>query len=134
MRMSRIGVSLFGVALLCSAGAFAGDNANRGTLRLDDKVTVAGTALNPGEYKLEWSGNGPDVQVKVLKGRDTVATFPAHVLEQKVPLKANGYGSDAAPDGGKALTSVYFGGKHYSLQLEPVSAQQGQPSNPTASK
>jgi hypothetical protein len=74
------------------------------------------------------------VQVKVLKGRDTVATFPAHLSEQKVPVKANAYGSDIAPDGGKALTSVYFGGKRYSLQVEPASAQQGQPGNSTASK
>lgn len=134
MRMSRIGVSLFGAALLCSASAFAGDNANKGTLRLDDKVTVSGTALNPGQYKLEWSGDGPDVQVKVLKGHDTVATFAARVSEQKVPFKSDAYGSDAAPDGGKTLTSVYFGGKHYSLVVEPTSAQQGQPSNSTGSK
>lgn len=133
MRMSRIGVSLLGVALLCSASAFAGDT-NKGTLRLDDKVSVAGTALNPGDYKVEWNGNGPDVQVKVLKGRDTVATFPAHIAEQKVPVKANGYGSDTAPDGAKNLTSIYFGGKHYSLQVEPASAQQTQQNNPSASK
>jgi hypothetical protein len=132
MRMSRIGVSLFGVALLCSTSVFAGD-ANKGTLRLDDKVTVAGTALNPGEYKLEWTGDGPDVQVKVLRGRDTVATFPAHVAEQKVPVRANAYGSDAAPDGSKTLTSVYFGGKHYWLQVEPVAAQNS-PGNSSASK
>jgi len=132
MRMSRIGVTLFGVALLCSTSAFAGDE-NKGILRLDEKLTVAGTALNPGEYKLEWSGSGPDVQVKVLKGHDTVATFPAHVTEQKVPVKANAYGSDAAADGGKTLTSVYFGGKHYALQVEPVAAQNRQ-GNSTASK
>jgi hypothetical protein len=135
MSMSRIGVSLFGVALLCSASAFAGDTNNKGTLRLDDKVTVAGTALNPGDYKLEWSGNGPDVQVKVLKGRDTIATFPAHVTEQKVPTNTDAYGSNTSPDGSRTLTSVYFGGKHYVLQVEPTAAQQqNQQSNPTASK
>jgi hypothetical protein len=62
MRMSRIGVSLFGAALLCSASAFAGDNANKGTLRLDDKVTVAGTALNPGD--INWSGAVTDPTCK----------------------------------------------------------------------
>lgn len=134
MRMSNIGVTLLGVALLYSVSAFAGDT-NKGTLRLDDKVTVAGTALNPGEYKVEWSGNGPEVQVKVLKGRDTVATFPAHVADQKIPVPSNAYGSDASPEGGKSLTAIYFGGKHFSLQVAPTAAQQqNQQGNSTASK
>lgn len=131
MKLSRIGVAFLGLAFLFSSAAFAGDE-NKGTLRLQDKLTVAGTPLNPGEYRVEWSGSGPDVQVKLIKGHDTVATFPAKLAEQKIAITANGYGSDAD---NKALTAIYFGGKHYSLQVEPTAApQQIQQSNSNPSK
>ena len=124
MRMSRIGVTLFGAALLFSSSAFAGGNNNKGTLRLDEKVTVDGTPLNPGNYKVEWTGNGPDVKVSILQGGQTVATFPAHVAEQKATPPADAYGSSTQPNGDKTLTAIYFGGKHYSLQVQPASADQ----------
>ena len=121
MRMSRIGVTLFGAALLFSSSAFAGGNGNKGSLRLDEKVTVDGTPLNPGNYKVEWSGDGAEVKVSILQGGQTVATFPAHVAEQKMTPPADAYGSTKQPNGDKTLTAIYFGGKHYSLQVEPGS-------------
>ena len=123
MNVSRIGVSLLGAALLVSASAFAKD-VNKGTLALDDNVTVNGTPLKAGDYNVEWSGNGPDVQVTVLQGHHTVATFPARVTEQTSPATANAYGSNEQPNGDKTLTSIYFGGKRYALQVEPNSANQ----------
>jgi len=134
MKMSRIGVTLFGVALLFSSSAFAGGNDNKGSLRLDDKVTVDGTPLNPGHYKVEWTGNGPEVKVSILQGGQTVATFPAHVAEQKAATPVDAYGSENRPNGDKALTAIYFGGKHFFLQVEPSSAEQQTGSNATAAK
>jgi hypothetical protein len=134
MKMSRIGVSVFGAALLFSASAFAGTT-NKGSLHLEDDVTVDGTAVRPGTYTVEWDGSGPDVQVKLIKGHDTVATFPARLTEQNIAANANAYGSTDQPDGSKALTTIYFGGKHYALQVEPPNAQQQrQQSNTTPSK
>ena len=124
MKMLRIGVTLFGAALLFASSAFAGGNGNKGSLRLDEKVTVDGTPLNPGSYKVEWTGNGPEVKVSILQGGQTVASFPAHVAEQKATPPADAYASSSQPNGDKALTAIYFGGKHYSLQVEPASADQ----------
>jgi hypothetical protein len=132
-KMSRIGITLCGAALLLAASAFAGDT-NKGTLRLDEKVTIAGTSLDPGNYKVEWNGNGPDVQVNVLKGHETVATFPAHLQQEANPMRSDGYGSADQPNGGKTLTAIYFGGKHYALQVEPSTAQQQSGNNPGPSK
>jgi hypothetical protein len=138
MKMSRIGVSLFGAALLLSTSAFAKDNdTNKGSLKLDDQVSVDGTPLKPGDYKVEWNGSGPNVTVTLLQGKHTVATFPAHVTEQTAPPESNAYGSEDQPNGGKALTAIYFGGKHYALQVEPNSAnQQGETNqnNPAPAK
>jgi len=134
MKLSRIGIAVFGAALLFSASAFAKDT-NKGTLQLEDKVTVDGTPLNPGNYKVEWQGSGPDVTVNILKGNQTVATFPAKLTEQKAPASANAYGATDEPNGGKVLNSIYFGGKHYALTVQPESAaQHNQPENGNATK
>lgn len=117
MKLSRISVAVFGAALLFSASAFAKNTENKGTLNLDDNVTVAGTSLSPGHYKVEWKGSGPDVTVSLLKGNQTVATFPAKLTEQKAAATADAYGAINQPNGAKTLNSIYFGGKHYVLQI-----------------
>jgi hypothetical protein len=126
MKTSRIASSLFAAALLVCASAFAKESkdSNKGSLKLDDQVTVAGTSLKPGDYKVEWNGNGPDVTVTVSKGTHTVATFPAHVTEQTAAPQSNGYGTSEQPNGGKTLTAIYFGGKHYALQVPANGANQ----------
>lgn len=130
MKVSKIGISILGAALLCSVGLFAAEN-NKGSLHLDDKVTVDGTPVNPGDYRVEWTGSGPEVQATILKGKQTVASFPAHIAEQTSPNAANAYASSDQPDGGKKLTAIYFGGKHYSLQIEPNAAAQQSNTNPS---
>jgi hypothetical protein len=130
MKVSRLAITLFGAALLCSASVFAGE-ANKGMLRLDDKVSVDGTPLNPGNYKVEWDGNGPEVQVTLRQGKETVATFPAHLTEQSFANNADAYGSTAEPDGSQSITVIYFGGKHYFLKVEQKDAQQQSNSNPS---
>jgi hypothetical protein len=133
MRMSRIGVTLFGAALLFSGSAFAGNgNDNKGKLRLDEKVSVDGTPLAAGSYNVAWTGTGSDVQVTLTQGKNTVATFPAHVAEQPNASQSNGYGSTSQPNGDRSLTAIYFGGKRYSLQVEPASASQPNQNNSAA--
>jgi type 1 fimbria pilin len=130
MKVSKIATALLGVALLCSAGVRAADS-NKGTLHLNDKVTVDGTPINPGDYKVEWTGSGPDVQATILKGKETVASFPAHIAEQTSPNAANAYASSDQPDGAKKLTAIYFGGKRFSLQLERNASAQQTNTNPS---
>jgi hypothetical protein len=66
-----------------SLNSFAKDKKDKNETRvtLSDSVQVGTTELKPGDYTLRWEGNGPDVQVKVLQGRNLVATVPAK-LEQ----------------------------------------------------
>src|ERR1700688_1827621 len=106
MKMSKVSILLFGAALVFSAGARAGEN-NKGTILLADKVIVDGKPLNPGKYTVEWNGTGSTVQVSLTQGKQTVATFPAHVTEQAAPNAANAYGSATEPDGTRALTAIY---------------------------
>jgi hypothetical protein len=123
MKMSRISIALFGAALLFSSGALAKDT-NKATLNITETVNVEGKALNPGKYKVEWDGSGPTVQVTVLQGKQTVATFSAHLTEQANQNAADAYGSVAQPDGSKSLTAIYPGGKHAVLQIDQTAASQ----------
>ena len=71
------------VAVLASAlslNAFAKDK-NETRITLSDSAQVGTTDLKPGDYTLQWEGNGPDVQVKVLKGKNVVATVPAKLAQ-----------------------------------------------------
>jgi hypothetical protein len=74
--------SLFAVAamgFLIPALAFAGSK-NSTNLQLDQPVTVAGTQLAPGQYKVTWDGSGPNVTVSFAEGRKTVATAQGKLL------------------------------------------------------
>src|SRR5208337_4466547 len=117
MKLSRISVALFGAALLFSSGAIAKDT-NKTTLHVNEKLSVEGKTINPGNYKVEWNGSGPTVQVTLLQGNQTVATFPAHLTEQTTQNPANAYGSVEQPDGSRALTAIYPGGNRVVLPLD----------------
>ncbi|HTP70417.1 MAG TPA: hypothetical protein VMJ35_16015 [Dongiaceae bacterium] len=121
MKLSKIATILFGAALLFSTGAMAGEP-NKTNISLADKVTVEGKTLEPGTYKVEWTGNGPNVQVTVSKGKQQVATFPAQLTEQATTNSSSAYSTNASADGSKSLTAIYVGGKKAILQIEGTSA------------
>jgi hypothetical protein len=130
MKLSKISVTFFGAAFLFASSAFAG-NVNKGKLNLEQKINVEGKTLDAGTYRVEWNGSGPNVQVNILHGKDTVATFPAQVTESANQNHEDAYGSVAAPDGTRSLTVIYIGGKRTILQLDqnaaasPQSTSQG---------
>jgi len=123
MKLSKLSLAFFGSALLLSSAAVAGES-NKASIQLYEKVSVEGKALNPGKYTITWDGSGPSVQVTVLQGKQTVATFAAHVTEQTTRNPEDAYGSSADTDGARTLTAIYPNGKRFSLELENKSASQ----------
>jgi hypothetical protein len=127
MKLSR---NLFNVALaslLLGSGAFAAPT-TKGTLKLFEPVTVQGKQLAPGQYTVEWNGEGPNVQLSIASGKNAVANVPARV----VPSAKNpnsGYSATKQQDGSSSLTNVFFQGRAFELQIADQSATQGaQPS------
>ncbi|MDQ1409983.1 MAG: hypothetical protein QOJ41_1718 [Acidobacteriaceae bacterium] len=116
MKMSRISILLFGSTLLFSSAVLAGET-NKGKLQLADKVVVDGKPLEAGNYRVEWDGSGPAVQVKLLRGKQMVATLPARLTEQPDPNPQDGYSTATEPDGSRALTAIYPGGKRLALEF-----------------
>ena len=70
------------LVLTLSLTSLAAPKRNSATVRFTEPVTVASTQLQPGTYRLLWDGVGPNVQVSFLKGRKTVATVPATLLDE----------------------------------------------------
>jgi hypothetical protein len=114
--------TLSGAALLFACAVLAAD-LNKGTLNISEKVNIEGKTIDPGTYKVEWNGTGPTVQVTILHGKQTVATFPAQLTEQAAKNAVDAYGSATEADGSRQLTAIYIGGKHTVLQVEQSASQ-----------
>jgi hypothetical protein len=105
---------VMGLALLLASSAFAG---TKGSLQLHNPTLVNGTKLKAGEYKLEWEGSGPNVELSIMQGKNVVAKVPAHIVD--LPSAS---GNTAAvvkhnDDGTTALEGVRFEGKKFALEL-----------------
>ena len=105
---------VLGLALTLASTAFAASKAN---LTLNSATSVNGTNLKPGDYRLEWDGNGPNVEVSIKQGKKVVTKVPAKVVDldkassnDSAVLKQNG-------DGSTTLVGVRFQGKKYALEL-----------------
>ena len=62
-------------ATMLSVGVTAAPN--KATIGLVEPTNVGSVILQPGEYTVEWSGPGTDVQVSFSRGDKTIATVPA---------------------------------------------------------
>jgi len=116
MKATKLFTLLAGTSLLFSAATFAG-NGNKKTLRFATAVTLDGKQIPAGEYRFEWSGTGPDVTVNILKGKETIASVPAHVVALAISNKQDGYSSAPSKDGGPAITQVFFSGDKFDLEI-----------------
>jgi hypothetical protein len=121
MKMSRVSIMLFGSALVFSSAALAGEN-NKTKLQLANKIVVDGKPIEAGNYRVEWDGSGPAVQVKLLQGNQTVATLSAHLTEQADRNPQDAYAITTEPDGSRALTAIYPGGKRLALEFDQSAA------------
>ena len=63
----------------------AAKEADKGRLELTSPAWIGTTQLRPGDYQVDWSGNGPAVQVRFLQHHNQVAQAPAQVIELKKP-------------------------------------------------
>jgi hypothetical protein len=101
------------MVFLIPALTFAGAK-NSANLQLDQPVTVAGSHLAPGQYKLTWEGSGPDVTVKFAEGKNIVATAPAKLVG--IPNKQEAIETDAAADNTAILQAVDL--RNITIQFE----------------
>lgn len=115
MKFATVSKSLMMVfALLLASSAFAGDKAS---LQLNNAVTLNGTTIAPGDYKLQWDGTGPNIELSILHGKRVVAKVPAHMVDLAAPSPTDAAITLKQDSGPNSLSGIRFQGKKYALDL-----------------
>ncbi|MGH9502481.1 MAG: hypothetical protein ACRD20_06490 [Terriglobales bacterium] len=121
MSVSKISKGLLlGLALLLATNVFA---ANKGSLQVNDPVTVNGKQLAAGEYTVKWEGAGPNVELNILRGKDVVATVPARMIDLEQSPSRDAIIIGVATDGRRSLNEIRFTGKKYAFAIGEESAK-----------
>ena len=115
MKFATVSKSLvMGLALLLASSAFAATKAN---LTLNNPTSINGTKLKAGDYKLEWDGTGPNVEVSIIQGKNVVAKVPAKVVDLNASSSNNAAVLKENGDGSTTLAGVRFQGKKFALEI-----------------
>jgi hypothetical protein len=115
MKFATVSKSVvMGLALLLASNAFA---ATKASLTLQSPATINGTQLKAGDYKLEWDGSGPTVEVSIMKGKTVVAKVQAKVVDLNTVAQNSAAVVQRNADGSSTLTGARFEGKKIALEL-----------------
>jgi len=121
MKSSKFYTSLMlGLALLLAASAFA---SSKGSLQLSEPVNVAGKQLPAGDYNLKWEGNGPNVELSILKGKAVVTKAPARLVDLSQTASSDAAVTKINSDGSRSLAEIRFSGKKQALAIGEESAK-----------
>ena len=116
MKISKIAKTLtLGIGLLVATSALA---ANKGTMKLFDAASVGGKQIPAGEYAVTWEGNGPTVDVKVMKGNKVLVTTAAQLVDLKRAPDNDGTTTKTNSGQGIAVTQIFFRGKGQALAFD----------------
>jgi hypothetical protein len=115
MKFATVSKSLvMGLALLLASSAFA---ATKADLFLGSTTTINGAKLKPGDYKLQWDGAGPNVEVSILQGKTVVAKVTGKIVDLKSPSNNNASVLKPNEDGTSTLAGARFEGKKFALEI-----------------
>jgi hypothetical protein len=124
MKFATVSKSMvMALALLLAAGAFAATKAN---LELDNPVRLNGTTLKPGDYKVQWEGTGPNVELSFTHGKHIVAKASARMVDLPAPAANDAAITVKNDNGPNSLTGLRFHGKKFALDLSGASSDEMQ--------
>lgn len=107
---------LSALALLFPVGALARNNAH--SVQIFDVVQVGSTQLKPGDYKVEWQGTGPAVQVSFQQSGKTVVTVPATLKTNDDQVTQDAIMTEATSAGTTELKEIDFGRQKEALVFD----------------
>ncbi|MFZ0864232.1 MAG: hypothetical protein ABR881_02110 [Candidatus Sulfotelmatobacter sp.] len=115
MKFATVSKSVvMGLAVLLASSAFA---ATKASLNLQSPATINGTKLKAGDYKLEWDGSGPNVEVSIVQGKNVLAKVPAKVVDLNSPAPNSAAIVKMNGDGTSTLAGARFEGKKFALEI-----------------
>ncbi len=119
MKFATVSKSLvMGLALLLASSAFA---ATKASLQLSNPVLVNGTTLKAGDYKVQWEGSGPSVELSIMQGKNVLAKVPAHIVDLQTPAANDAAVTRKNDSGPNSLSGLRFQGKKFAIELGEAS-------------
>jgi hypothetical protein len=113
---------LLGLAVLLATSAFA---SNTASIQFLDPVTVGGQQVKAGDYSIKWQGNGPNVELSILKGSKVVATTPARLVDLSQSPSRDTAIMKTGADGNRQLSQIEIAGKKFAIAIGQESADAG---------
>ena len=114
MKQIKYAALLSVLALLSSVFALARDK-NQHSVEIPSAVQVGGEHLQPGNYKVEWQGAGPEIKVNFVRDGKTVATVPATLKTNDAKVTQDDVVTD---NNTKTLQEIDFSRNKESLVFE----------------
>ena len=109
------------LSLTCLLGfggsAYAARN-NAHSVEISDAVQIGGTKLKPGNYKVEWQGTGPAVQVSFQQNGKTVVTVPGTLMTNDDQVTQDAIMTEATGAGTSTLKEIDFGHQREALVFD----------------
>jgi hypothetical protein len=78
--------TIVALILMVSPAALLAAQKNSGSVTFSETVTINGTAVPPGDYRVEWQGTGSSVQASIIRAGKVVASSPATIVPGKTGL------------------------------------------------
>ena len=104
------------LALLFPLALLARNNAH--SIQISDAVQIGSTQLKPGNYKVEWEGAGPAVEVNFQKNGKTVATVPATLKTNDDQVTQDAIMTEATSGDTTELKEIDFGRQKEALVFD----------------
>jgi len=107
MKQLTLKSALLGVLLLFVGLAIAAAEQNSVTLVISDPVSIAGTTLKPGHYKVKWQTSGQNTTLTIQDGKKVVATVPVEVKQEPGPSADNAALRLTGEGSARSVTAIY---------------------------
>jgi len=79
--------------------------------------------VGSGDYKVQWDGTGPSVELSIMQGKKVVAKVPAHVVDLEKASSLDAAVVKNNGDGTRSLSEVRLSGKKFSLAVGEEAAK-----------
>ena len=112
----------FVFALAFAIGAFAAEK----NLTLYTDSTLNGQKVAAGDYKVDYQINGSTAQVKLLKGKKSVAEASGEVVEKDSPAPETAVVRTQNPDGGSSIVELQLAKEKSAIRFSPEGSGKGQ--------
>ena len=115
VRLLAVGAAFALVFPLASLASTKSSQEQKQKVSVMDRVELAGKTLNPGNYQVEWQGNGPAVNVKFLQDGKTLLTAPARLAQLKTPAPYSAVVETTQKNGAKTIQEIEWNHKREAL-------------------